>query len=71
MFTFNTIEKINYFYEELDRLEESLDWLEKKVVTTESEKDLQYLYVQILEEKRRHDILNREFMAHLAILSQQ
>ena len=65
------IEKINYFYEELDRLEESLDWLEKKVAETESEKDLQYLYIQILEEKRRHDTLNRDFMAHLAEMSQQ
>ncbi len=71
MYEFKAIEKINYFYEELDRLEESLDWLEKKVEETESEKDLQYLYIQILEERRKHDILNREFMAHIATMSQQ
>jgi len=65
------IQKINQFYEELDRLEESLSWLEEKIAVTESEKDLQYLYVQILEEKRKHEILNREFMAHLAIMSQE
>lgn len=65
------IEKINYFYEELDRLEESLSWLEEKVSATESEEDLQYLYIQVLEERRRHDILNREFMAHIATMSQQ
>jgi len=65
------IQKINYFYEELDSLEKSLSWLEEKIAVTESEKDLQYLYIQVLEEKRRHEILNREFMAHLAIMSQE
>jgi len=68
---YKMIQKINYFYEELDSLEKSLSWLEEKIAVTESEKDLQYLYIQVLEEKRRHEILNREFMAHLAIMSQE
>ena len=47
------IKKINYFYEELGRLEESLTWLEEKIESTTSEKDLFYLYKQIQEEKRK------------------
>jgi hypothetical protein len=65
------IKKINYFYEELGRLEESLTWLEEKIESTTSEKDLFYLYKQIQEEKRKQEILDREFMALLAELSQQ
>ena len=50
------IKKINYFYEELGRLEESLTWLEEKIESTTSEKDLFYLYKQIQEEKRKQEI---------------
>ena len=64
------IEKINYFYEELDRLEESLSWLEEKVSLTESEKDLRYLYIQIGEEQRKHEILTRQFFSLIAEMSQ-
>lgn len=64
------IEKINYFYEELDRLDESLSWLEEKISTTESDEDLRYLYIQILEEQRKHEILTRDFLAHIAEMSQ-
>lgn len=71
MYESKAIEKINYFYEELDRLNQSLDWLEEKIESTASEEDLLYLYTQVIEEQKKHDLLNREFMAHLAILSQQ
>ena len=65
----NTIQKINYFYEELDRLDESLSWLEDKISSTDSEKDLQYLYVQLLEESRKQEILSREFLTLIAEMS--
>ena len=71
MYESKAIEKINYFYEELGRLEESLDWLEEKIESTSSEEDLLYLYTQVSEEQKKHELLTREFMAHLAILSQQ
>ena len=38
---------------------------------TTSEEDLLYLYTQVVEEQKKHELLTREFMAHLAILSQQ
>jgi len=71
MYESNTIKKINYFYDELDRLEESLSWLEHKIEHCKSEEDSKYLYSQVVDEKKKYEILNREFMAHLAILSQQ
>jgi hypothetical protein len=71
MYESNTIKKINYFYDELDRLEESLSWLEHKIEHCTSEEDSKYLYSQVVDEKKKYEILNREFMAHLAILSQQ
>lgn len=71
MYESNTIKKINYFYEELDRLEESLSWLEEKIEKCTSEEDSAYLYSQVVSEKKKYEILNREFMAHLAELSQQ
>lgn len=71
MYESKVIEKINYFYEELDSLNQSLDWLEKKIEATTSEEDLLYLYTQVVEEQKKHELLTREFMAHLAILSQQ
>lgn len=71
MYESNTIKKINYFYDELDRLEESLSWLEEKIESCTSDEDSAYLYSQVVSEKKKYEILNREFMTHLAELSQQ
>ena len=71
MYESNTIKKINYFYDELDSLEESLSWLEEKIENCTSDEDSAYLYSQVVSEKKKYEILNREFMAHLAELSQQ
>jgi hypothetical protein len=48
-----------------------LSWLEHKIEHCTSEEDSKYLYSQVVDEKKKYEILNREFMAHLAILSQQ
>jgi hypothetical protein len=48
-----------------------LSWLEHKIEHCKSEEDSKYLYSQVVDEKKKYEILNREFMAHLAELSQQ